>query len=574
MPGSASRAHTWPSFFYLYLSLFLSFAATAHALAHPPQQHLGETLPAARDPVGHSTFDSFVSEADHGQSNQMRPGNWEDAVTALQELLAALYVMQDNYFVIWMGTWPSSIDWTAAVLGTHVAATLSSLTSRALDIADAEPLPAPSFLALENTINHFFSQTTTFYFGENAFSLRNQAYDDMLWVVLNWLENVKFQDLHTHLHYPTTSLSNSTSEQAWYGTQFRDSAAHRARIFYGLASAGWDKTLCDGGMIWNPSLLPYKNAITNELYISASIGMYLYFPGDPIDAPFLANEVSQKQSPHDPAHLKAAIDAYAWLKNSNMTGLGGLYADGFHISGTNPSSPKCDVLNTMVYTYNQGVVLSGLRGLWLATGSQDYLRDGHELIHKVLRATGWPETSSSTWAGLGRGGVLEDACDSHASCSQDGQTFKGIFFHHFVEFCRPLRPQEEEFLAGGTRRPNVNEDWDEAYRRHLKQCQAYGPWVEHNALAALETRDDEGKFGMWWGLPFRQTRTSSTSVDSSTLPAGAVDYRNNESHIDTMTDGVPRDFNDRGRGRTVETQSGGVAVLRALFQWQTYDSLS
>ena len=39
-------------------------------------------------------------------------------------------------------------------------------------------------------------------------------------------------------------------------------------------------------MSWNPYLEPYKNAITNELFISASIGMYLYFPGDDNDSPF------------------------------------------------------------------------------------------------------------------------------------------------------------------------------------------------------------------------------------------------------------------------------------------------
>ncbi|KAJ5156179.1 hypothetical protein N7492_008982 [Penicillium capsulatum] len=576
-PGSSSSARAGPTcFLFVLLALCISFAATAHALAHPPQQPLAKPLPAAQGSADSSSLDGLVSEVNHSQTNATRVGNWDASTKTLQQLLDALHVMQDKYFVLWTGTWPSSIDWTAAVLATHVAAMLSSLSSRALDVVNAGQSRGPSFLALENTINHFFSHTTTFYFGENAFSLRNQAYDDMLWVVLDWLENVKFQDLHTDLHYPTASMSNNTSKQAWYGTQFQDSAAHRARIFYELASVGWDKTLCDGGMIWNPSLLPYKNAITNELYISASIAMYLYFPGDPIDAPFLTNEGSRKQYPRNPAHLQAAVDAYAWLKNSNMTGLGGLYADGFHISGIDPKSPKCDVLNTMVYTYNQGVVLSGLRGLWLATGAQDYLRDGHELIHKVLRATGWPQTSSSAWAGLGRGGVLEDACDSHASCSQDGQTFKGIFFHHFAEFCRPLRPREEHFLAVEMGDSVAHGDWDEVYRDHLKQCQAYGPWVEHNALAALETRDDEGKFGMWWGLPFDQAQASaSTTVrDGSTLPAGAVDYRNYESDIDTLTAGVPRDFNDRGRGRTVETQSGGVAVLRALFQWQTYEALS
>lgn len=569
--------------FYMILSLFfLSLSPLANALAYPPQKPLGESPSPSQNSF--NTFDDLPddlpSEAGPGESNATERLTREPPAQTLQDLLGALHVMQDDYFVLWMGTWPTSIDWTAAVLGTHVAATLSSFSSSAPGIADGEHLHESPILALENTVNHFFSHTAAFYFGENAFSLRNQAYDDMLWVVLGWLENVKFQDLHSDLYYPSFTSSDKAPGQAWYGTQFRDSAAHRARIFYELAAAGWDKTLCEGGMIWNPSLVPYKNAITNELFISASIGMYLYFPGDPIDAPFISNSQGQdpkKQYPHNPTHLKAAVDAYTWLKNSNMTGLGGLYADGFHIRGwqssSKPGSRRCDVLNTMVYTYNQGVILGGLRGLWLATGSQDYLRDGHELVHKVLQATGWPQTSSNKWAGLGRGGVLEDTCDSHVSCSQDGQTFKGIFFHHLAEFCRPLRLQEERFLAG-EKRPNADEDWGEVYSRHLRRCHAYGPWIEHNARAALMTRDDEGKFGMWWGIPFHHAHVSEEIVNSSSLPVDAVDNRNDGADVDVSGHEVPRDFNDRGRGRTVETQSGGVAVLRALLQWQTCDELS
>ncbi|KAJ5698903.1 hypothetical protein N7462_000908 [Penicillium macrosclerotiorum] len=578
--GFSARTRRPPPSLYMILSLFfLLFATGANALAYEPQKPLRESSSTSQG--SQITLDDIASETDLGDGHTAEPMSWAPPAETLRNLLSALNVMQDKYFVLWLGTWPSSIDWTAAVLGTHVVATLSSYSCNARDIAEDEQLQELILPGLENTVNHFFSQMNTFYFGENAFSLRNQAYDDMLWVVLDWLENIKFQDLHSELHYSTAASSNTTSGPTWYGTQFRDSAAHRARIFYELASAGWDKTLCNGGMIWNPSLVPYKNAITNELYISASIGMYLYFPGDPIDAPFMADSSGQrsKQSyPHNPVHLKAAIDAYAWLKNSNMSGIGGLYADGFHISGwqdsSDPGSRKCDLLNTMVYTYNQGVVLSGLRGLWIATGSQNYLRDGHELVHKVLRATGWPHTSSTKWSGLGRGGVLEEVCDSHASCSQNGQTFKSIFFHHLAEFCRPLRPQEIQFLADEKRQPVADEDWDEVVDRHLRRCRAYGPWIEHNARAALMTRDDDGKFGMWWGLPFRQFSVSSEIVNSSTLPAGAVDYRNDELAVDGIALGIPRDFNDRGRGRTVETQAGGVAVLRALFQWQTSDALS
>ncbi|KAJ5487454.1 hypothetical protein N7530_001754 [Penicillium desertorum] len=546
---------------------FLSFSAVTNALAYPFQETLGV-------PSSSSSTDDPSKETVFGGTESAMEGSIHDPIlNTLQDLIAALQVMQDRYFVLWQGTWPTSIDWTAAVLGTHVSAVLSSLSSGPLDIPDNDELQGLSFFRLENTVNRFFSHTSAFYFGENSFSLRNQAYDDMLWVVLGWLENIKFQNLHSDLHY--VSSSNSSGE-LWYGTQFQNSAAHRARIFYELASAGWDKTLCEGGMIWSPYLLPYKNAITNELYISASIEMYLYFPGDSIDAPFLVDSQGTQpaqKNPHDPVHLQAAIDGYEWLKNSNMTGIGGLYADGFHISGwqstSNPGSGQCDELNSMVYTYNQGVILSGLRGLWLATNSQDYLRDGHELVREVLQATGWPHTSNQQWKGLGRGGVLEDACDSRGTCSQDGQTFKGIFFHHLSAFCRPLQPQEKQFLADAVRKHTAHDDWVEIYEQHMKQCGTYGPWVKHNAQAALMTRDNDGKFGTWWGRSYHQL-DANEFVDSSTIPDGAVDYRNADCEMMSSTTGsTSKDYNDRGRGRTVETQSGGVAVLRALYQWQS-----
>ena len=57
----------------------------------------------------------------------------ESAIDPLQELQNALETMQSRYFKIWLGTWPRAIDWTAAVLGTHVSATLTTL-ARQLDV--------------------------------------------------------------------------------------------------------------------------------------------------------------------------------------------------------------------------------------------------------------------------------------------------------------------------------------------------------------------------------------------------------------------------------------------------------
>ena len=491
--------------------------------------------------------------------------------TIQKDVLQALEVMQDKYFDIFSGTWPSSIDWTAAVLGTQISATLATMVS-SLELTAFES--CSSLLSWQNTIDKYFAQTSVFYFGENAFGLRNQAFDDMLWVVLGWLESIKFAEMYSLKLWDLNEDNRMAgSSGGWHGLQISPMAAHRARIFYDLASTGWDEALCDGGMTWNPYLEPYKNAITNELFAAASIAMYLYYPGDNNSSPYFAQNKDNwtgMGKPHDPEHLEYAIKSYKWLKASHMRNREtGLYGDGFHIAGwqrypngtINPGTGKCNVLNGMVYTYNQGVILSASRGLWLATGARSYLDDGHNLIRDVMRATGWPNLDQA-WHGMGRGGVMEEFCDHCGGCSQDGQTFKGIFFLHLSEFCRPLWPNEEDFVtgyqtAGFDRR---------TYEYHLARCEAYDKWIAHNAGAALEAKNDDGLFGMWWNYDDMDSEKLKKTSRTTTLPDGADDHLN-PPILERQVYSEDRDFNDRGRGRTVETQSGGLSVLRAHWNW-------
>ncbi|KAK7514014.1 glycosyl hydrolase-like protein [Phyllosticta citriasiana] len=574
----------------------------SHSGAQPPLASTDDVTP--HDAHGDAQRDESTAQDDFEQS--------EWPLNPLEQLHHALETMQSRYFELWLGQWPTAIDWTAAVMATFVSATLHSLT-RSLEyiIAGSERWMKEG-QRIENEISLYFSQVVAYYFGEDAFSLRMEAYDDMLWVVLGWLEATKFVNLHASRHYK--SLGPDTN---WYGRQFVDAFAHRAHIFYDLASEGWDTELCDGGMIWNPRLTPYKNAITNQLWISASVGMYLYFTGDSNTSPFMASGDLPYARPHDSKYLQAAVDGYAWLRSSNMTNALGLYVDGFHIHnwGKNGTigTGKCDTRNEMVYTYNQGVILSGLRGLWEGTGNISYLEDAHELIRNVMNATGWrgtppprhypddpnPPHATPEWAGLGRGGVLEDLCDSRGNCSQDGQTFKGIFFHHLTTFCTPLPP--EPLVPGLTYAASPA-----VASLHRQSCKLYSPWVAYNARRALKTRDDEGRFGTWWGAPGGgagaendgQPLTPWEDAFDVQFPVGAVDYRNNKtlllqpddnnsnggsrgesiwiSPLDAPSSYLPsspsplagvRDANDRGRGRTVETQGGGVAVVRAMWEF-------
>ncbi|MCJ1389034.1 hypothetical protein MMC18_001887 [Xylographa bjoerkii] len=545
--------------------------------------------------LGSSQREGSISQAQRLRNEGERVARPLESFPAL---LDALDVMQSSFFEVWLGTWPKAIDWTAAVMGTHVSASLSSITRSdwyRKEVVAATGLGTSHNATIpENLINHYFSHSLSFYYGENAFALRGQAFDDMLWVVLGWMESIKFINLHSSLHYDYSKGTNTSS--LWYAKQFIPAFAHRARVFYDLASKGWDTSLCGGGMIWSPYLTPYKNAITNQLYISASVSMYLYFPGDYNSWPFISMSKDSRDgklppaTPRDPKYLEAAVEGYKWLVSSNMTNNKGLYVDGFHIKGWHGGggngsigSGRCDVRDEQVYTYNQGVILSGLRGLWEATGAESYLEDGHDLIRNVISATGWDIEDADErrkWAGIGRNGILEESCDARGFCSQDGQTFKGIFFHHMTAFCASLpvgEAKEVPFRAGA-----------ELASLHKHSCQEYGPWIRHNAEAAYRTRDSTGKFGTWWTFGLWHGNTARNDIDTNVSNEG-TDYRNNgiprnrlwrlakdlvEPFLDEVIPHpdftVPENINSlwdpnaRGRGRTVETQSGGVAVLRAL----------
>ncbi|KAH6663163.1 glycosyl hydrolase family 76-domain-containing protein [Halenospora varia] len=562
--------------------LLLCISSTVSVVIDTPTQHAQKPL--------------FVS----GDNGQKPLPSKPDHPSLYPAFLNALDVLQDEYFATWQGTWPTAIDWTAAVIGTYISSALTTISKTS------------SHKESENLVNRYFSQLIASYFGQDAFALRQEAYDDMLWVVLGWLESIKFIETHSSLHY---------EDEVWYGTQWSSVFAHRARIFWDMASQGWDTSLCNGGMIWSPYLEPYKNAITNELYITASISMYLYFPGDDNPSPFAGTAATPPGVPRDPKYLAAAIEGYKWLKGSNMTDSQGLYVDGYHVSGwtknnTNDNK-RCDARNEMVYTYNQGVLLSGQRGLYEATGAKSYLDDGHQLVADVIAATGWSLKTSSPidadsgknktlgkWHGLGRDGIMEEACDAPGYCSQDGQTFKGIFFHHLTLFCSPLPDHLVLPGEGSNLHPILaQESLEETRKFHKKQCKQYSHWIKHNAKAALTTRDKDGRFGMWWGAPVggRPGIGDGRKIRVE-LPDMAVDYRNggvpeewegrskgvvaklNSLEMCPCMPDVVRDIgdsvfvpqqselgfgvldlNDRGRGRTVETQGGGLSVLGATW---------
>lgn len=491
--------------------------------------------------------------------------------------------MQTNFF---NGTYyPDSIQWINAFLDTLVVASERSFTNALIEYDGNVPGSRTSPEEVQADIQKYYEDVEGYYSGEDVNQIFDAAYDDAQWVVLEWLEAIKF--INQYDEYSQSDLGQDDIARF----------AHRAHIFYNIVQDKFDTSLCGGGLTWNPALEPYKNAITNELFVSSSIGMYLYFPGDDNTDPYpsatYANQTNTTLPPlpalqaHDPLLLNNAINEYEWFKTHNFTNAQGLVVDGFHIS---ENQTTCDERNEMVYTYNQGVVLSGLRQLWEATGDKQYLIDGYSLIEIVINATGWYANGydeAGQWAGLGRNGIMEDYCDAPANCSQDAQIFKGIYFHHLDLFCEPL-PTETALI------PDLTYTASEALaNEHAGKCRAYAPWVRHNAHAALSTRNGSDIIGGWWGASYVNKTQSPWPAWSPPMPPGSVDEWNHPSVLEEppwVCRGRPgcrgrgrgrkgrngprmahmvrsrkrqSDPNDEGPGRTVETQGSGLGVVKA-----------
>lgn len=102
-------------------------------------------------------------------SNTMKPFTANSSV--LKDAVEALVVLQEHYFDTDYATWPSSIDWTAAVVGTIVSGTLTTLSK---SLAEIE-LSSSDWKAKENFISSYFAQIVGSYYGQDVLSLRGEV---------------------------------------------------------------------------------------------------------------------------------------------------------------------------------------------------------------------------------------------------------------------------------------------------------------------------------------------------------------------------------------------------------------
>ena len=167
-----------------------------------------------------------------------------------------------------------------------------------------------------------------------------------------------------------------------------------ARVIFARNLGGWDD-VCGGGMWWNTQRT-YKNAVTNELFITLAAQLH-------------------ERTPGDRDYLSWALRGWEWLTGRALIGRSGLVNDGLRADCANNGGTT--------WTYNQGVILGGLAVLYDITGDRDYLRQGELIADAAL--------SGLTDAD----GILTEPCELTADgCDGDATQFKGIFARYLHEF--------------------------------------------------------------------------------------------------------------------------------------------
>ena len=205
----------------------------------------------------------------------------------------------------------------------------------------------------------------------------DNCYDDNQWWLFGWISAYEMTGRMEYLH-------------------------RAAAAFDYVAINAWTDH-CGGGVMWCPQSNPmneYKNAITNELFLTAAMRLHQY------------EGVLQKAPSY---YLNWATREWDWFSTSGLINSDNLINDGL-------DSSTCQSNKQTTWTYNQGVLLDGLALLSKAVGNASMMTAAEQIADAAMTKLTSPE------------GVLVEPCSSGGGCNHDQQIFKGVFARHLAAF--------------------------------------------------------------------------------------------------------------------------------------------
>ncbi|CAF3324465.1 unnamed protein product [Rotaria socialis] len=291
---------------------------------------------------------------------------------------------------------------------------------------------------MDSPLRSVFHQT---YMNTDMF-VGGDCFDDYQWWLLGWLQ---VYSVEPNLDY-----------------------LYRAADIYDFVTVNaWNDTICRGGIQWCPKNA-YKNAITNELFL---VKWQWFEASGLINGYNLIND-----------GLSSTTETISTSHKENVN----------HFQDA-----SCVNNNGITWTYNQGVILTGLALLYNSTGNATLL----DIAQKIADAT----IQRLTYSDL----ILKEPCEPN--CDTDQQLFKGIFVRHLAYLIPYLTDaahiqQYKSFLE-----QNAESVWTS------RQCERDGLYSliwSNQSSASCNTSHNSSTTSAAWDLFVSSAKTKSLSIKS------------------------------------------------------------
>ncbi len=304
------------------------------------------------------------------------------AQNQVEERAKQLTLQLDNWYNLETGLWDTTSWWNGANV-------LSALIHHAKLIGDDR---------FKETVAYTFEKTKEFEIEDTdkkgtwiCKNYINDYYDDEGWWALAWLDAWDY-----------------TGEQHYL---------NMANVIFKDITTGWSEK---GGLYWKKGV-KYRSSISNGLTLTLATRLHL----------------AGTKKVNGRSALNWATTIWEWMLQSNLIDSNGNIQDGVRsINGSERISKN-------VWTYNQGVVLTGLVNLFKITGRESYLKEAEAITEATLNHM----TNEDLI-------LIERLCEPD-DCNADAKQFKGVFMRHLMYLNQHSPKKEYKFFI----QKNIESIW-------------------------------------------------------------------------------------------------------------------